>query len=114
MAVFGQPNEEFTSDYGKTYVYYNIDIQKNTSRNVREPMPDDTYFIRDGNNNIRDTQITRFSFDENGIVRNVISDATVARKRFDGGATGACIFLGVVAAVGLPFLIIYIAADSAN
>ena len=91
--TLGPPNEQFLVDSREVWLYYTNGYDVNGRYGKRT---------------------TRFSFDDNRVVRNVISDATVERKRYDHGATAACIGLGILAAIGIPLLTLYAIANNSN
>jgi len=79
--MLGPPNEQLIESTGNVWLYYT-------------------------NHKNYEKRTTRFSFDDNGIVRNVISDDFVYRKRFDGGATVLCILFTVGAVIAIPVIIV--------
>ena len=90
-AALGQPNDKIFENSSEVWLYYANGLDVKGKRGQRT---------------------TRFSFDDKGIVRNVISDATVQRKRFDGGATFLCVVVVVGAVIAVPIIIMKNAVEN--
>ena len=78
--VFGPPSEQLLNLSGEEYIYYKEGYDVNRKYGQRT---------------------TQFSFDGNSIVRNVTSDATIERSRFDFGKTVALVLGSLLGYVGL-------------
>lgn len=66
-----------------------------------------TYYL-DGHNaeGYYGQRYTRFNFDENDVVTNVLSDVTAQGKQFNAGGTAFCVILGIGAAIAIPVLLV--------
>ena len=81
MASLGTPSEQIKESLGEAWLYHTTHLNYGT-------------------------RTTRYSFDENGIVRNITSDDIVQRKRFNGGGTAVCVLLVVGSVIAIPIILL--------
>lgn len=101
--AYGEPSTQQLDGAKEILTYYSIDSR---ATNI-----DDVLKVRNNGKTNKEIRITRFSFNDNRIVQNVTSNATVRRKRFDGGSTVMCVLLSIGVVIATPIVLTKIADE---